>query len=211
MVFVSTYCFKKIYLSLIISLAFCSYKMSAQSFELMTGTKRLFIDTQYLNFFNNERRVSLFHRARATTVYDAQETDLFTGNYLNYTTHSGFGGTVLGRISSNNSGIDTGIHFFKTTKSFMIYALPSININRELFYSWFSIIRYTAKLYKNTKLYTSLELFSAFNRMGHINSVQRIRIGLDQQTYQYGIAINTNESSYSVTLMNTGVFLRKKF
>ena len=90
----------------------CSLVSYAQSFELMPGTERVFMDAQYLKFFDSNTRVSLFSRARATAEYTEQQTDLFTGAYLNYTIKSGFGGTVLGRISSNNSGIDVGIHYF---------------------------------------------------------------------------------------------------
>jgi hypothetical protein len=184
---------------------------NAQSFELMLGTKRIFIDAQYLKFFDAKNRISLFSRARATTEYSEQYTDLFTGAYLNFTTKSGFGGTVLGRISSNNSGIDAGIHYFKSTKKFMIYALPSVNLNFELLYSWFSILRYTPELKQNWKLYSSLELFSAFGQVGHLNSVQRLRFGVDKNGYQFGLAVNLNVGRFSETDVNSGVFFRKQF
>ena len=183
----------------------------AQSFEVMPGTERIFIDAQYLKFLDQNNRLSLFSRARATAEYDEPVTDLFTGGYLNYTTPSGFGGTILGRIGSNAAGIDAGIHYFKASKSFMIYALPSVNIGDELLYSWFSIIRYTPQLKKEWKLYSSLELFSAFGQIGHLSSVQRIRLGLDKKAYQFGAAINLDESRFSETDINPGVFFRKSF
>jgi len=178
----------------------------AQSFEVMPGTERMFIDAQYLKFFDVGNRVSLFSRARATTKYTEQNTDLFTGAYLNYTTKSGFGGTVLGRISSGGSGMDAGIHYFKATKTFIVYALPSININDELLYSWFSMLRYTPQLKADWKLYSSLELFSAFGQAGHLSSVQRLRLGVDKKGYQFGIAVNLNESRFSESDVNPGVF-----
>ncbi len=182
-----------------------------QSFEGMAGTERIFIDAQYLKFFDAESKVSLFSRARATAEYDEQKTDLFTGAYLNYTTRSGFGGTVLGRISSTNAGIDAGIHYFKASTSFVIYALPSININDELLYSWFSILRYTPQLKNGWKLYSSVELFSAFGEIGHLSSVQRIRLGVDRKGCQFGVALNLKESRFSDTDVNPGAFFRKQF
>ena len=187
------------------------FYMKGQSLEIMPGTERVFIDAQYLKFLDGAKKVSLFSRSRATSSYTNGATDLFTGAYLNYTTTTGFGGTVLGRISSNNAGIDAGIHYFKATKSFMIYALPSININDELLYSWFSILRFTPALKSNWKLYTSLELFSAFNDNGHLASVQRIRIGFDKFGYQFGAAVNINESRFADTDVNPGIFIRKQF
>ena len=200
----------KKYLVLIVPLFYCCVNF-AQSFESMIGAKRVFIDAQYLKFFDAENRISLFSRARATAEYNEQKTDLFTGAYLNYTTESGFGGTILGRISSNNSGIDAGIHYFKATKTLLIYVLPSINLNDELLYSWFSILRYTPELKQDWKLYLSLELFSAFGQVGHLSSVQRLRLGVDKNGYQFGLAININESRFSDSDVNPGVFLRKKF
>lgn len=190
--------------------AICSVS-NAQSFELMTGTERIFIDAQYLKFFDEQNRVSLFSRARATAQYDEQRTDLFTGAYLNYTTKSGFGGTILARISSTNSGVDAGIHYFKATKNFMIYALPSINLSDELLYSWFSILRFTPNLKNDWKLYSSLELFSALGQIGHLSSVQRVRLGLERSGYQFGLGVNLNESRFSDTDVNPGVFVRKQF
>ena len=202
--------FMKKYLILILLLSYwCT--CHAQSFEVMTGTKRIFIDAQYLKFFDVEHKISLFSRARATAEYDDQKTDLFTGAYLNYTTKSGFGGTVIGRISSNNSGLDAGVHYFKATKSVMVYALSSININDELLYSWFSIFRYTPPLKEDWKLYSSLELFSAFGQIGHLSSVQRIRLGVDKNGFQFGFAINLNESRFADADINPGVFFRKQF
>ena len=169
------------------------------------------IDAQYLKFFDEGRRVSLFSRARATTAYNEQNTDLFTGAYLNYTTRSGFGGTFLGRISSRSSGVDIGVHYFKASKTFMVYALHAINLNDELLYSWFSIIRFTPWLKENWKLYSSLELFSAFGTIGHLSSVQRIRLGMDTKGYQFGLALNLNHSRFAETDINPGIFFRRQF
>ena len=200
---------KKVLLFIFLT-ATCS-TIKAQSFELMTCKERIFIDAQYLNFFDEQNRVSLFSRARATAQYDEQRTDLFSGAYLNYTTKAGFGGTILGRISSTNSGVDVGIHYFKASKNFMIYALPSINLSDELLYSWFSILRFTPTLKNDWKLYSSLELFSAFGQIGHLSSVQRVRLGLDRKGYQFGLAVNLNASRFSETDVNPGVFIRKQF
>ena len=185
--------------------------LHAQSFELMPGKERIFIDAQYLKFFDSNRRVSLFSRARATTSYDSQTTDLFTGGYLNYTSKSGLGVSTIGRISSNSSGLDVGVHFFKANPSFMIFALPSIHVNKDLLYSWFSIVRFTPTIFKKQKLYTSLELFSAFDSEGHLSSVQRIRLGLSFSKYQGGIAVNINESRFSDFDINPGIFIRAQF
>ena len=190
-----------------------SLNVVGQSFEFMPGAERIFIDAQFLNFFDEERKWSLFSRARATAEYNKPETNLFTGAYLNYTTKSGVGGTILGRIATLGSGMDTGIHFFKANAKVVIYALASIELKSELGYSWFSILRFTPSLNDRWKVYSSLELFSNFNSDGHVASVQRIRGGFDRAGYQFGLAINLSGigRSYNPTDSNPGVFLRKAF
>ncbi|MBO6515715.1 MAG: hypothetical protein JJ975_04110 [Bacteroidia bacterium] len=183
----------------------------AQSVELMPGSERFFLDFQALSFFDEGRHVSVFTRARATAEYRETSTDLFSGAYLNYTTSTGIGGSVIGRIASNSSGVDAGIHFFKANGTIMIFALPSVNINKDLLYSWFSIFRYTPALKNDWKLYSSLELFSAFGENGHLSSVQRIRLGLDFKRSQFGAAINMRQSPFSETDINPGIFIRKQF
>ena len=178
----------------------------------MPGTERIFVDAQWLKTFDEEQKWSLFSRSRATVDYE-ENTNLFVGAYLNYTTKSGFGGTLVGRISTLSAGGDAGIHYFKVKDSFLIYALASIQLQSELAYSWFSILRFTPSLSDRWKLYSSLELFSNFRSDGHVASVQRVRIGLDQKGYQFGLAINLSGlgNDYGMTDTNPGIFLRKQF
>lgn len=189
------------------------YNSFSQSIEVMPGTKRIFVDAQWLKPFDKEYTWTLFSRSRATAEYDSINTDLFTGAYLNYTTKIGVGATVLGRISNSSSGMDLGIHYFKNGKNLMIYALPTITLQSNLAYSWFSIIRYTPEISENWVLYTSLELFSNFNASGHVASVQRIRLGSGHRNWQFGLALNLAGigRSYENTDTNPGIFFRKTF
>ena len=198
---------------LILSIACLAFaKVSAQSIEFMPGTEGVFVDVQWLRTFDKANKWSLFSRSRATVDYNEQ-TNLFTGAYFNYTTRSGVGGTMLGKIATSWAGGDAGVHFFKAGESFLIYALASIELRSEWAYSWFSIVRYTPALRSTWRLYSSLELFSNFNDEGHVASVQRIRIGLDRRGYQFGLALNLSGlgHDYSTTDANPGIFLRKQF
>ncbi len=185
---------------------------SSQSLELMPGSERIFVDGQWLSTLDEDRKWSLFSRSRATTDYD-ENNNLFTGAYLNYTTKYGVGGTVLGRISNFGAGSDAGVHFFKANGTWMVYALASIALSADLSYGWFSILRYTPDLSDRWKLYTSLELFSSFIETGHVTSVQRMRIGVSWDNYQFGLALNLSGSGtqYQQTDSNPGLFIRKQF
>ena len=183
-----------------------------QSLEILPGTERIFTDAQWLEVFDEEKRWSLFSRSRATVDYQ-DNTDLFTGAYLNYTSKMGLGATLLGRVSSRGAGSDAGSHFFKAGNQWMIYALASIALSSELSYSWFSILRFTPKLSGKWRVYSSLELFSNFEAEGHVASVQRIRVGLDRAGFQFGLGLNLSGlgKTYSTTDSNLGVFIRKQF
>lgn len=184
----------------------------AQSLEVMPGTEQLFADVQWLETLDSNRKWSVFSRVRATDDYN-ENTNLFMGTYLNYTTTSGIGGSIVGRIATSGSGGDIGVHYFKASKDFMVFALASLDLASELGYSWFSIARFHPELSEKLELYTSLELFSNFNETGHAVSVQRIRIGLESRQYQFGLALNLAGfgQDYSSTDSNPGVFIRKEF
>lgn len=202
----------KVALAITGSLLLLAVRTEGQSLEVMPGTERIFADVQWLQFFDEDRKWSLFSRTRATVDYN-DNANLFSGAYLNYTTSSGFGGTLLGRISNAGAGSDAGLHLFKANERWMLYALASVEISRDLSYSWFSILRFTPPITDTWKLYTSLELFSNFGKSGHVASVQRMRLGLSRGGYQFGMGLNLAGvgSTYSSTDMNPGLFVRKEF
>ena len=142
-------------------LVMTGFKSFGQSFELMPGTELIFVDAQWLNSLDDKGKWSLFSRSRATVDYE-ENTNLFMGAYLNYTTNSGVGATILGRISSLGAGGDVGIHLFKANQKVMIYALISTALG-EASHSWFSILRFTPALSTKWGVYSSLELFSNFD------------------------------------------------
>ncbi len=184
----------------------------SQSLEVMAGGEGIFADAQWLEALDDNFEWTLFSRSRATVDY-SEQTNLFSGAYLNYTTASGFGTTLLGRIATNGAGAEAGPHFFSRSSGFMIYALASIAVKSDPSYTWFSILRFTPVLTENWQLFTGLELFSSFNADGHIASVQRLRAGLETAGYQFGLALNLAGlgRNYERAECNPGVFLRKQF
>ena len=141
-----------------------------------------------------------------------RKRDFISGLYLNYTMKSGFGASLVGRLSSADAGVDIGPHFIKQTKDVTFFALASISLQSELSYSWFSILRYTPELSEKWKAYSSLELFSAFREVGHALSVQRISLGVDRNGYQFGFAVNFRATGrpYRLRDTNPGLFIRKQ-
>jgi len=184
----------------------------SQSVEIAAGTEYTFVDVQWLSRFDNSEKWSFFSRTRAT-VDEADNTNLFTGGYLNFTTRKGIGASVVGRIGMTGSGTDAGIHYFKAKPNWMVFALASVEMSDQLAYGWFSIVRYTPTLGEDWKLYNSLELYSNFNNAGHFYSVQRVRMGADYKMYQFGPALDLSAfgTEYESNPTNFGFFIRKQF
>jgi len=140
------------------------------------------------------------------------QTDLFSGAYINYTLPSGIGGSLVGKIRSSGGGADIGIHIFKAKSNWMLFGLASVGLKEGFEYSWFSIFRFTPQIRVQFKVYSSLELFTLFGRTDHLGSVQRIRLGLDYQGFQFGAASNfTLIGNDWNAQSNIGGFVRKNF
>ncbi|KRP05107.1 MAG: hypothetical protein ABR95_13010 [Sphingobacteriales bacterium BACL12 MAG-120813-bin55] len=63
-------------------------------------------------------------------------------------------------------------------------------------------------------LNTSLELFTNISSSGdHVYSVQRMRLGLSRNTYQFGLGYNIGAfgPDYIALPDNPGLFIRKEF
>lgn len=190
---------------------FLSRMAGAQSLEMMVGHQGIFADVQWLEPLDEAFRWSVFSRTRATVDYD-NRTSLFTGAYLNHTTRSGIGVSIVGKVGDTGGGADAGLHIFKPRKNWMLFGLASVGIKQELEYSWFSIFRFSPPISEKWKLFTGLELFTLFNRQGHAFSVQRIRLGLDFKGYQFGLAANLSQAGKEPVLdQNLGGFIRRSF
>lgn len=195
----------------VIFLMLISMPCLSQSLEIMAGHERIFVDAQWLKFIDTTYNWSLFSRTRSTVDYDNQ-TDLFSGAYLNYTLSNGVGGSLVGKIGNSGAGADVGVHIFKAKSNWMLFGLASVGLKNDLEYSWFSILRFSPTINEKWRLYTSLELFSLFGSVTHLISVQRLRLGLDDQRIQWGVAANFTEFGKDWTSdSNIGVFIRKSF
>lgn len=184
----------------------------AQSLEVMVGENGAFADLQWLKPFDQQYRWTLFSRTRMTVDYD-NRANLFSGAYLNYTSKSGLGASLVGKVSqTTGAGADAGAHVFKSKPSWTLFGLATVGLKKDLEYSWFSILRFTPKINERWKWYTSLELFHLFNKNGHVSSVERVRFGLDFQGYQFGLAGNFLQIGRDFkTNDNLGGFVRKSF
>ena len=185
---------------------------STQSIEFMVGDQYVFTDVQFLKAFDKAYKFTVFNRTRTQIDYEDQ-VNFFSAAYFNYTTNSGLGGTILGRLGNAGSDVDAGIHYLKNAENVTFFGLASASLTDGGIYSWFSILRYRPKINSKWKVYSSLELFTVLNKWNHAASIQRIRLGLDYDSFQFGLAANLLElgEDFVFGTNNYGVFIRKEF
>ena len=201
----------RFYLSLVV-LVVALTQLSGQSVEIMPGTQQVFADVQWLRWFDDEKSLSLFSRTRATVDYSNQ-SDIFTGGYLNYTTSAGIGPTMVAIVGRNGAGIEGGAHYFTVSPEHVVFALVSVASADRFTLSWFSIARYLPEVSNTIRLYTSLELYARLQDFTSQVSVIRARAGISFSSYQVGLAINTVtlDPQFSTWSVNPGVFVRREF
>jgi len=188
-------------------------KLSAQSVEIMLGDKYAFTDVQFLKYFDKQYRWSFFNRTRMQLEYDQVPPDIFSAGYLNYTTKLGLGLSLTGRVNNRSADLDVGLHFLKRVNAITFFGIVSLSLTEGGTYSWFSILRYRPSLNEQWKLYTSFELFVAMNKRDHQASIQRLRLGLDYKSFQFGLSANLLEVGNDFNFLNNnfGAFVRKEF
>ncbi|MCP4439720.1 MAG: hypothetical protein GY810_12320 [Aureispira sp.] len=111
----------------------------SQSLEIMVGNKNVFANAQWFKFLDTTGHLSVFTRGFGNIDYEGN-SDLFLGTYINYTTKSGLGATIIGRIGTFDSGGDAGAHFMKFGKNWgvSVFATVGVGLLKELQYSVFS-------------------------------------------------------------------------
>jgi len=119
----------------------------------MPGNNFVFADLQFFKPFDKKYKATIFSRTRTRLTYDdaANGIDFFSGAYLNYTTKIGLGGSLIGRVNNTGSDMDIGIHYYKQTKDFSVFALPSLSLSSNGIWSWFSIIKFRPSINKKWK------------------------------------------------------------
>ncbi len=197
----------------ILILFFSINKGIAQSIELMPGTENVFVDIQFMeNMSDSSFKYIVYSQTRAIISQENNAT-MSTVVFFNYKSKLGLGATLASRITSGNgaSGL-FGLSYLNIDKRFLIYSLLAVEQHDETRFGSFSVFKYYPQLCDNWKLYTSLEVNSLIDKEHHLDSVQRMRLGLDYKNNQFGLAANLREIGKDYNMIeNYGLFFRKVF
>jgi hypothetical protein len=104
-----------------------------------------------------------------------------------------------------------GLQYVKGGKDLFIIIAPRINLQKDLKYDLFSILQYTPKLNDKIKLYSRLQFLNLFSSSTNIKSYQWIRVGMEINEIQFGLAADFNEfGPHPKVTHNFGLFIRKE-
>ncbi len=186
---------------------------TSQSIEVMPGTENVFVDIQFLeNMGDSSFKYVAYNQTRAI-ISQENTANMSTVIFFNYKTKPGLGLTLASRITSANgaSGL-FGLSYLNINNRFLIYSLLALEQHDETRYGSFSVFKFYPPINDVWKVYSSLEVNSLINKDIHLDSVQRLRIGLDYKNNQFGLAANLREMGEDYTMIeNYGLFFRKVF
>ena len=108
-----------------------------------------------------------------------------------------------------------GIQYVKVfgRASLFSWVVAGNNTDHYAAADWFVLFRWTPIINNNWNWFTQLELLSSIDRESNKNFVQRLRLGLSRNRWQFGLALDQSQTGNNklITFGNNGLFLRKEF
>lgn len=193
--------------------------------EIFAGDKKSTLDIMFFKFIKTKEKTNspflFFNRNRVGVDYKMTETTNlpqfgFT-EAISYNSPKLKGFAPVGVVSILNKVVSPkiGVQYAKIQKDFTIFSwavtetLPNPNIDV------FILARYTPKMSEQMHLYTQVELFNSFPtfEQNAFSFVQRLRLGLKVNEFQFGVGFDFTESG-TINLIhtnNSGGFIRYEF
>ncbi len=189
---------------------------SAQSqaipIELAAGFRYATANLVVSKGFTETSKFGFFHQSTLSVDYDdEQEDDLAMQQLLFFEPLSGFrltGGAFYGGPGFSPTA---GMQYVNAGRAFLLLISPRVNIESDPSFSVFSIVRYKPAVTRNARLYLGMQLLNTFDTSNHIKSYQWLRVGLDLEGTQFGIAVNFDEFGPHPDLeVSAGLFIRRE-
>lgn len=180
--------------------------------ELMTGLDYGTINLVVSKGLTGTSRWGFFHQSTLTAAYSGEEQDdLAMQQLLFFEPVKGFrltGGAFYGGPGCNPTA---GMQYVNGGRALFILVSPRVNIESELSFSVFSIVRYKPAVARNARLYLGMQALNTFDANNHIDSYQWLRVGLDLMGTQAGVAVNFDEFGPHPDLqLSVGLFIRRE-
>lgn len=197
--------------------------------EVFGGHERSTIDIMFFKFFRNSQksieprnnRWLFFNRTRASIDYRITETQYlpqfgFTEAIsYNHERLKGFAPVIVVQVLSWGVYPKAGIQYARITKNTTVFTWLVSETLDDPALDYFLLLRYTPKITEKVLLFTQAESVNTLPtaRGAHYSFTQRFRLGLQLNSYQFGVGADfsqTGRKSFTA-FNNTGLFLRHEF
>jgi hypothetical protein len=120
-------------------------------------------------------------------------------------------GMTYNSVSGLSPTIGAGYNNFGRRHGITI--APGISLSSDTSYRIIANFSYKPKLSNKWSLYLASNNLLTYRFSGdHVRSFQKLRVGLDYNTFQFGFGVNFDQfGAIKISKNNTGVFVRKQF
>lgn len=205
---------------------FVSGKISAQiPVEIFGGNERATFDMMYFKYTKkrsgDNSRFLFFNRNRAVVDYRMTSSEYLPSfgitGAISYNAPSLKGMAPVAVTQIINSGVlvKAGVQYAYLKKRLTVFSWLVVETMRDPKVDLFCLGRYTPRLTEKMDLFLQAETINAFatSSTKYNSFVQRIRIGLKLNYWQFGAGIDLSQTGRTdiTAQSNAGVFLRHEF
>ncbi|MCE3227362.1 MAG: hypothetical protein K0S32_1913 [Bacteroidetes bacterium] len=182
------------------------------STEMMSGNNSIWyqhtivasVGSSGVGFFNTSSFDAFY--------YKEKRGEVMAQSYLTYQPFNkvklglgAFYSSVPGFYSSVN------IQLFKFGNNYTFIFVPRIDLAKKPTYDFMFLAEYKPRLSEKIKLYARFQTMMNYGDKGHNRSYQYVRFGLEQKTFQFGVAANYDCFGREMLYVsNYGLFIRKE-
>jgi hypothetical protein len=193
--------------------------------EIFAGHERTTVDIMFFKYFKNKQgensRWLFFNRNRASIDYRITKTTFlpqfgFTEAIsYNHEKLKGFAPVIVGQVLNWGVFPKAGIQYAHIAKNITVFTWLVCETLKEPDVDYFLLFRYTPKLSEKVNLFTQFESVNNFPTVstGNFSFTQRLRLGIQLKTYQFGVGADFNQTGNSTftKIYNVGGFIRHEF
>lgn len=201
-------------------------KVTAQiPVEFFGGHERTTLDIMFFKYFktnNGENSCWLFfNRNRASIDYRMTESTYlpqfgFTEALsYNHKKLRGFAPVVVGQLLNEGVFPKTGFQYAYVNVNLTIFTWIVCELLQKPDLDYFLLFRFTPNLNDQIKIFSQFESINIFPTVStdHYRFTQRIRVGIQLGTFQFGTGLDLNQSTNPIyrSFSNAGAFIRHEF
>ncbi len=194
-------------------------------FEVFAGNKKASVDVLFFKWFKNHNEKNtpwlLFNRSRGVMDYEQTTTQnlpqMGIVNAISYNLPQLKGVAPVINATILNRGVlgRVGVQFYKRKNAITLFTWLVYDIVDNSAVDFYVLTRFEPKLADKWSIFSQMELINAFSTEANGTNahIQRIRLGLKRNLWQFGLGADNSQINNSDFFMNNnaGIFIRHEF